>query len=152
MRECLGAQRCPYGSECFVERSRDHARSAQLVVTNHALLAIDAMHGGTVLPEHDAVIVGGAHELVSRVTGAASHELSPQLIERVGRRCLPWLDDDLALEFLDAGEALRAALDDARSPASRTPKVRWPRPCGCCATWPAGWSPAWPAVTSRTTT
>ncbi len=113
VRECLGAQRCPYGSECFVERSRDQARTSQLVVTNHALLAIDAMHGGTVLPEHDAVIVDEAHELVSRVTGAASHELSPQLIERVGRRCLPWLDDDLALELLDAGEALGAALDDA---------------------------------------
>ena len=113
VRECLGAQRCPYGSECFVERSRDQARTSQLVVTNHALLAIDAMHGGTVLPEHDAVIVDEAHELVSRVTGAASHELSPQLIERVGRRCLPWLDDDVALEFLDAGEALRAALDAA---------------------------------------
>ena len=113
VRECLGVQRCPYGSQCFVERSRDQARSSQLVVTNHALLAIDAMHGGTALPEHDAVIVDEAHELVSRVTGAASHELSPQLIERVGRRCLPWLDDDLALEFLDAGEALRASLDEA---------------------------------------
>lgn len=113
VRECLGAQRCPYGSQCFVERSRDRARAAQLVVTNHALLAIDAMHGGTALPEHDAVIVDEAHELVTRVTGAASHELSPQLIERVGRRCLVWLDDELALEFLDAGEALRAALDDA---------------------------------------
>ena len=113
VRECLGAQRCPYGSQCFVERSRDQARAAQLVVTNHALLAIDAMHGGTALPEHDAVIVDEAHELVTRVTGAASHELSPQLIERVGRRCLTWLDDELALEFLDAGEALRAALDDA---------------------------------------
>ena len=113
VRECLGVQRCPYGSQCFVERSRDQARSSQLVVTNHALLAIDAMHGGTALPEHDAVIVDEAHELVSRVTGAASHELSPQLIERVGRRCLPWLDDEVALEFLDAGEALRTALDDA---------------------------------------
>ena len=113
VRECLGAQKCPYGSQCFVERSRDHARSSQLVVTNHALLAIDAMHGGTVLPEHDGVIVDEAHELVARVTGAASHELSPQLIERVGRRCLVWLDDELALEFLDAGEALKAALDDA---------------------------------------
>ncbi len=113
VRECLGVQRCPYGPQCFVERSRDQARSSQLVVTNHALLAIDAMHGGTALPEHDAVIVDEAHELVSRVTGAASHELSPQLIERVGRRCLPWLDDEVALEFLDAGEALRTALDDA---------------------------------------
>ena len=112
-RECLGAQRCPYGGECFVERSRDRARSAQLVVTNHALLAIDAMHGGTALPEHNAVIIDEAHELVTRVTGAASHELSPQTLERVARRCLPWLDDDLGLEFLDSAETLRAALDDA---------------------------------------
>ena len=113
VRECLGAQRCPYGGECFVERSRDRARSAQLVVTNHALLAIDAMHGGTALPEHDAVIIDEAHELVARVTGAASHELSPQTLERVARRCLPWLDDDLGLEFLDCADTLRAALDDA---------------------------------------
>ena len=112
-RECLGAQRCPYGGECFVERSRDRARSAQLVVTNHALLAIDAMHGGTALPEHNAVIIDEAHELVTRVTGAASHELSPQTLERVARRCLPWLDDDLGVEFLDSAETLRAALDDA---------------------------------------
>ncbi|HKN45058.1 MAG TPA: DEAD/DEAH box helicase, partial [Propionibacteriaceae bacterium] len=43
VRECLGAQRCPYGAECFVESSRDAARAADLVVTNHALLAINAM-------------------------------------------------------------------------------------------------------------
>ncbi|MFT3861323.1 ATP-dependent DNA helicase [Micropruina sp.] len=113
VRECLGAQRCPYGGECFVERSRDRARAAQLVVTNHALLAIDAMHGGTALPEHDAVIIDEAHELVSRVTGAASHELSPQTVERVAKRCLPWLEDELGLEFLDSADALKTALDDA---------------------------------------
>ncbi|WP_105187540.1 ATP-dependent DNA helicase [Micropruina glycogenica] len=113
VRECLGVQRCPYGGECFVERSRDRARAAQLVVTNHALLAIDAMHGGTALPEHDGVIIDEAHELVSRVTGAASHELSPQTIERVARRCLPWLDDDLGLDFLDCADTLKTALDDA---------------------------------------
>ncbi|MBK8459416.1 MAG: ATP-dependent DNA helicase [Micropruina sp.] len=112
-RECLGAQRCPYGSSCFVEKSRDTARSSQLVVTNHALLAINALHGGTALPEHQGVIVDEAHELVSRVTGAASHELGPQLIERVARRCLTWLADDLALEFLEAAEGLRGALDAA---------------------------------------
>ena len=76
------AQRCPYGDECFVESSRDEARAADLVVTNHALLAINAMHGGTALPEHSAVIIDEAHELVSRVTGAASAELSPQMVER----------------------------------------------------------------------
>ena len=99
VRECLGMQRCPYGLECFVEKSRERARGSQLVVTNHALLAVDALHGGTALPEYDAVIIDEAHELVSRVTGAASTELSPQQVERVARRCLTWLSDEAGLEF-----------------------------------------------------
>lgn len=113
VRECLGVQRCPYGSECFVESSREKARGSSLVVTNHALLAIDAMHGGTALPEHDIVIIDEAHELVSRVTGAASDELSPQTVERVAKRALPWLNDDLGLEFLECGDILAAALEDS---------------------------------------
>lgn len=111
VRECLGAQRCPFGEECFVEASRERARHSDVIVTNHALLAIDAMHGGTALPEHDHVIIDEAHELVSRVTGAASAELSPQLVERVAKRALPWLDDDLGLELLDDAEDLTDALN-----------------------------------------
>jgi ATP-dependent DNA helicase DinG len=113
VRECLGAQRCPYGDECFVESSRDEARAADLVVTNHALLAINAMHGGTALPEHSAVIIDEAHELVSRVTGAASAELSPQMVERVARRALSYLEDEVALELLESSTTLRTALDGA---------------------------------------
>jgi ATP-dependent DNA helicase DinG len=111
VRECLGVQRCPQGGSCFVERSRDVARAADLVVTNHALLAINAMHGGTALPEHSAAIIDEAHELVSRVTGAASAELSPQIIERVGRRALTYLEDESALELLESADTLRNALD-----------------------------------------
>jgi ATP-dependent DNA helicase DinG len=113
VRECLGAQRCPYGSECFVESSRDAARAADLVVTNHALLAINAMHGGTALPEHSAVIIDEAHELVSRVTGAASVELSPQMVERVARRALAFLEDEVASDVLESAKTLRIALDGA---------------------------------------
>ena len=111
VRECLGAQRCPYGDACFVEKSRDAARAADLIVTNHALLAINAMHGGTALPSHRALIIDEAHELVARVTGAASAELSPQLVERIGRRVLPYGDDEVALEVLESADALRQALD-----------------------------------------
>jgi len=113
VRECLGVQRCPYGAECFVESSRDAARAADLVVTNHALLAINAMHGGTALPEHSAVIIDEAHELVSRVTGAASAELSPQMVERIARRALTYLEDEVALELLESAKTLRVALDGA---------------------------------------
>ncbi|GAE67084.1 DinG family ATP-dependent helicase YoaA [Cutibacterium acnes JCM 18909] len=38
------------------------------MVTNHAMLAIDALNGGRVLPEHDTVIIDEAHELVNRFT------------------------------------------------------------------------------------
>jgi ATP-dependent DNA helicase DinG len=113
VRECLGAQRCPYGNECFVEGSRDAARAADLVVTNHALLAINAMHGGTALPEHTAVIIDEAHELVSRVTGAASAELSPQMVERVARRAMTFLEDEVASDLMESAKALRIALDGA---------------------------------------
>jgi ATP-dependent DNA helicase DinG len=113
VRECLGAQRCPYGNECFVESSRDAARAADLVVTNHALLAINAMHGGTALPEHTAVIIDEAHELVSRVTGAASAELSPQMVERVARRAMTFLEDEVASNLMESAKTLRIALDGA---------------------------------------
>jgi len=113
VRECLGAVTCPYGDVCFVERSRDIARRSQLIVTNHAMLAINALHGGMALPSFDALVVDEAHELVSRVTSAASHELSPQTVERVARRCLPWLTDDAGAGLLDAADALEQALDGA---------------------------------------
>lgn len=44
-RECLGATKCAYGAECFAEMARERAKLSDVVVTNHALLAIDAIEG-----------------------------------------------------------------------------------------------------------
>lgn len=112
-RECLGADACPFGPQCFVEAARHEARSAQLIVTNHALLAIDAMHGGNALPEHEFLIIDEAHELASRITAAASVELSPGMIERTAKRALTWLDDDLGVDFLNLADTLKEALDSS---------------------------------------
>ena len=51
-RECLGMARCPFGTDCFAERARAKAGGADVVVTNHALLAINAVADSAVLPEH----------------------------------------------------------------------------------------------------
>ncbi len=75
-RECIGVSRCPFGTDCFAESARDRAGAADVVVTNHALLAIDAIGAANVLPEHDLLVVDEAHELVDRVTGVATAELS----------------------------------------------------------------------------
>jgi ATP-dependent DNA helicase DinG len=113
-RECLGAQRCPYGTECFAERARDRAGEADVVVTNHALLAIDALEEFNVLPEHDVVVVDEAHELVDRVTSVATAELSASGVEIAARRCGRLIEDDLADRLKQAGEGMAPMLADTR--------------------------------------
>ena len=108
-RECLGAAKCPYGAQCWAELARARAGEAEVVVTNHALLAIDALESFPVLPEHDAVVVDEAHELVDRVTGVATDELTPAAVERAAARARRLVDDSDPLA--DAGEALGAALE-----------------------------------------
>ena len=85
-QECIGAQRCPFGSRCFAERARAAAGQVDVVVTNHALLAIDATSDNSVLPEHDVVIIDEAHDLVDRVTSATTGELSGPAVEAAARR------------------------------------------------------------------
>ncbi len=113
-RECLGAARCPFGEECFAERAREKAHRSHLVVTNHSLLAIDAIEGVPMLPAYDAVVVDEAHELVARVTQAATDELSPAEVERAARRSQRHVEGDQADDLADASDALRQAMSEAR--------------------------------------
>ncbi len=116
-RDCLGAARCPFGEECFVEQARETAHRSHLIVTNHSLLAIDAIEGVPMIPDYDVVVVDEAHEVVSRVTQAATDELFAAEVDRASRRARRWVSegekesspaDDLA----DAGDALGAAIGD----------------------------------------
>jgi ATP-dependent DNA helicase DinG len=123
-RECLGASRCPVGDDCFAEKARAEAGRADVVVTNHALLAIDALEGRPVLPEHDVVIVDEAHELVDRITGVATAELTTAAVTAAARRCGKLVDQAVADRLVEAGEGLALILDDL-------PPGRWenlPRP------------------------
>ena len=84
--ECVGATRCPHGEECFAEAARRRTQDVDIVVTNHALLAIDAMSEINVLPEHSAVIIDEAHELDGRVTSVATNEISARALTLAARR------------------------------------------------------------------
>ncbi|MFN3865315.1 MAG: ATP-dependent DNA helicase [Demequina sp.] len=107
-RECLESK-CPMLGECFSQAVRDHAARSKIVVTNHAVLGVQAA-SHDMLGEHHALIVDEAHELVSRITSAATHELTLQRVDRAGRaarRC------GVASEDLDrAARALDGALGD----------------------------------------
>ncbi len=105
--QCLGAQ-CPLRDSCFAERNRAIAREVDIIVTNHALLAIDAFDGHNILPEHDVVIFDEAHELTARVTGAVTDTLSAGAVRSAVRELRSLGVVSTGLD--DAGRALGDAL------------------------------------------
>ena len=108
--ECIGRQRCPVGEECFAEKAREAARDADIVVTNHAMLALEIIEGIPVLPEHDAVIIDEGHEWIERATSAATVSLSTAQVDALAapvRR----LADKQAVALEEAASAFRSAAD-----------------------------------------
>ncbi len=134
-RECLGAANCSYAEDCFAERARRAAGKVDVVVTNHALLAIDAMSPASILPEHDVVMIDEAHELVDRITSVSTAELSGAGIMSVARRCGKLLDDETTDALHGAGEFLGELLEEA-------PPREWTR-------LPSGMAPALASLRDR---
>ncbi len=110
--ECLGSQRCPMAAECHVELARARARDVDIVVTNHAFVAIDSFEGRQMLPEHDVLVVDEGHELADRVTSVITDELTGSGIEAAARRARrAGVADVRDLEV--AGSTLDAVLESA---------------------------------------
>lgn len=68
---CLGAD-CPEGASCFLQRIRQKAGRAQIIVVNHHLffsdLALKKSGYGEILPRYEAVIFDEAHHLENVAT------------------------------------------------------------------------------------
>src|SRR5699024_6707037 len=79
--ECAGSA-CPLFDLCFPAASRRQAAEADVVVTNHSMLAVQASKGGPVvvgsksLGQVDAVVVDEAHALPSIVRQAGAVDVS----------------------------------------------------------------------------
>ncbi|MFI5932580.1 ATP-dependent DNA helicase [Actinoplanes sp. NPDC051494] len=116
-RDCVGAARCPYGADCFAEASRVRAREADIVVTNHSLLAVDMLAERHIVPPHKLLIVDEAHELADRVSSASQAELTPEAVERAARRSRTLLPQDVAESLASAADSLTVGLADI--PAGR---------------------------------
>ncbi|KQO98756.1 ATP-dependent DNA helicase [Leifsonia sp. Leaf264] len=67
--ECVGVSVCPFAEMCKSDRARNRAAEADVVVTNHSLLAVQAaigvpvVLGNSTLGVFDHIIVDEAHEL-----------------------------------------------------------------------------------------
>ena len=111
-RECLGADDCAFGSECFAVRAKAKAQTADIVVTNHTLLAIEIVESHPILPERDAVILDEAHEFMDRTTQAVTEELTAGRVNRAANMLRRHLPGKLAENFVKAGEKFGDALSD----------------------------------------
>lgn len=113
-RECIGVARCSFGAECFSERARARAGTADVVVTNHALLAIDAVSDSAVLPEHSLLVVDEAHELTDRVTSVATAELTSATLGVAARRLGRLVSPELVDRLEAASATFSSAIHDAQ--------------------------------------
>lgn len=83
--ECPGERSCRAARAglCWFYRARELAKGAQVLVINHALLALDLVLGGRILPPHDAVIVDEAHQLEEYARGALERGVSARSVGRL---------------------------------------------------------------------
>jgi ATP-dependent DNA helicase DinG len=104
-RECVGADVCAYGPQCFAAIAKGRAQSADVVVTNHTLLAIEIVDSHPILPERDAVILDEAHEFMDRTTQAVTEELTGPRVSRaaaMARKHLPGKASDALTKAADS--------------------------------------------------
>ena len=108
-RECLGGK-CPDRFDCFAEKAREQAKEADVVVANHALLAVATFSGVPVLPEHDAVVLDEAHEFVNSATDALTAEVSGVGARRAAAAAKTYLQESTQERLDDAAKVLEGVL------------------------------------------
>jgi DNA polymerase-3 subunit epsilon/ATP-dependent DNA helicase DinG len=70
------------GMSCYLQRAREAAADAAIVVVNHALLLQDARMHGALLPQAEHVVVDEAHRLEDVATDAFGLELHERRLQR----------------------------------------------------------------------
>ncbi len=111
-RECVGADSCAYGSQCFAAKAKAKAQDADVVVTNHTLLAIEIVDSHPILPERDAVILDEAHEFMDRTTQAVTEELTSARVQRAAAMARKYMSGKLSDAFTNAADSFHDAMAD----------------------------------------
>jgi ATP-dependent DNA helicase DinG len=111
-RECMGADECPYGHKCFAALAKAKAQTADVVVTNHTLLAIEIVDSHPILPERDAVILDEAHEFMDRTTQAVTEELTAPRVIRAAAMARKHMPGKASDAFTKAADKFADAVDD----------------------------------------
>ena len=111
-RECVGADKCAFGQQCFAANAKGKAQTADVVVTNHTLLAIEIVDSHPILPERDAVVLDEAHEFMDRATQAVTEELTSARVLRASAMARKFMPGKLADAFHKAANDFHESMVD----------------------------------------
>ncbi|MSO43327.1 MAG: ATP-dependent DNA helicase [Candidatus Planktophila sp.] len=111
-RECVGADKCAFGPQCFAANAKGRAQSADVVVTNHTLLAIEIVDSHPILPERDVVVLDEAHEFMDRATQAVTEELTSARVLRASAMARKFMPGKLADAFHTAANGFHESMVD----------------------------------------
>ena len=111
-RECVGADACAWGAQCFSAKAKLKAQEADVVVTNHTLLAIEIVDAHPILPECDAVVLDEAHEFMDRTTQAVTEELTAARVQRAAAMARKYLPGKVSDTLTSAGDSFDDAMSD----------------------------------------
>ena len=111
-RECVGADSCAWGAQCFAAKAKAKAQDADVVVTNHTLLAIEIVDSHPILPERDAVILDEAHEFMDRTTQAVTEELTSARVIRAAAMARKHMPGKLSDAMTKAADDFHDAMAD----------------------------------------
>jgi ATP-dependent DNA helicase DinG len=126
-RECIGKDECTFGTKCFSANAKAKAQTADVVVTNHTLLAIEIVDSHPILPERDAIILDEAHEFMDRTTQAVTEELTAGRVERaaaMAKKHMPGKATDAFKKAADKfAEAIADFAEDVRIDATKAGRL-----------------------------
>ena len=111
-RECMGADECPSGSKCFAALAKAKAQTADIVVTNHTLLAIEIVDSHPILPERDAIVLDEAHEFMDRTTQAVTEEITAARVLRAANMARKHMPGKAGDALFKASEKFAKALGE----------------------------------------
>lgn len=85
VNDSCDGKKCDHYKSCYYYEMKRRRESAQIVICNHALLALDTLYPNAgILPHTQILVIDEAHKLTSFVRNALSRDFSlPNLIDRV---------------------------------------------------------------------
>lgn len=79
---------CPFSKICYFLNIREHAKTSQIVITNHFLTLIDSQMANGILGNYGGIVFDEAHNLENVITEVFTYEFDFMYVRRTIHYCI----------------------------------------------------------------